>query len=137
MMYMSYNLLFVSDAAGVGSFQANGHCHDTSNSDSKMQRVWNLGADGSVGDPLLAGDLTFQLDGCSDGGSRRTGRTDDGDQGGPRTRGGEVQEEDPQHGGPQEEVFLVGQWRAQGGTTWVPHRHGGGGQCRPQGSEEH
>ncbi len=50
--------------------------------------VRDLGVDGSVGDPVPAGDLTLQLDGCSNGRSWRTGQADDGDRGGPGTGGG-------------------------------------------------
>jgi hypothetical protein len=53
------DLLFVTGAASVGSFQANGHRHDPSNSDSKMQGVRNLGVNGSLGDPVSAGNLAL------------------------------------------------------------------------------
>ncbi len=56
----------------------------------------NLGDDGFMGDPVPAGHLTLQLDGCGNGGSWRASRTDDGDRSGSGAGGGEAQAEDPQ-----------------------------------------
>jgi hypothetical protein len=71
---------------------------------------------------------------AASGGSRRAGRPDDGERGGPRTGGGETPEEGPQHGGPQEEVLVVAEWQRQGASH--PHRHGDHG-WRRSGSTRH
>jgi hypothetical protein len=96
-----------------GGVQVDGYRLDSDNSNSQMQRVWDMDNDSLVGDPVPAGHLALQLDGRGDGGSRRAGRPDDGERDGPRTGGGETPEEGPQHGGPQEEVLMVAEWQHQ------------------------
>ncbi len=65
----------------MGRVAADGHCPGAGDSNSKMQGVRDLGADSLVGDPVPAGDLALQLDGCGNGGSRSTSWADDGDRG--------------------------------------------------------
>jgi hypothetical protein len=115
------DLLSVTDATGVGRVAASGHCPSESDSNSKMQGVRNLVADGLVGDPVSAGNFALQLDGCGNGRSRSASRTDDGDRSCPRTRGGEAKEEEHELGGPQEEVLMVAERKRQAGATQPPH----------------
>jgi hypothetical protein len=115
------DLLSVTDAVGVGRVATNGHCHGESNSNSKMQGVRNLGAEGLVGNPVSAGNFALQLDGCGNGRSRSASRADDGDRSCSRTRGGEAKEEEHEPGGSQEEVLMVAKQKWQGGATRPPH----------------
>ncbi len=59
--------------------EACGHSFGKSSSNSQMQGVRALGADGFVGHPVPAGNLAVQLDGRGHGGSWRASRGDDGD----------------------------------------------------------
>ncbi len=62
-----------------GGFETCGHSFGKSGSNSQVQGVRAMGADGAVGHPVPAGNLAVQLNGCGHGGSWRASRGDDGD----------------------------------------------------------
>ncbi len=115
------DLLSVTDAVGVGRAAVNGYCFAEGDNNSKMQGVWNLGGDSPMGDPVPAGNLTLQLGGRDNGGSRSASRPDDGDGGRLGTRGGEAKEEEHEPRGPQEEVLMVAKRKWQGGAARPPY----------------
>jgi hypothetical protein len=83
-----------------------------------------VGADSPEGNLVPAGDITVQQDGRGHGGSWSPRWRDDGDQGNSGAGGGEAEEKEPEHGGPQEEVFVVAERGRQGGTACPPNRRG-------------
>jgi hypothetical protein len=64
------DLLHFTHVTGLGGFQVDGNCSDSSNNNSKMQGVWHLGNDCPVGYPFPASHLPLHLDECGHGGSR-------------------------------------------------------------------
>jgi hypothetical protein len=122
-----------------GGVAANGHGLSESDSNNKMQGVWDLGADGLVGDPVSAGDFALQLDGCSNGRNRSASWADDGDRSCPGAGGGEDEEKEHEPRGPQEEVLVVAKRKRKGGAAQPPHRRGSRRrrQCYPESSKEH
>jgi hypothetical protein len=77
--YWAYDLFCVTVLAGLGRVETCGYSPGKSGSNSQMQGVRAMGADGAVGHPVPAGDLVVQLDGRGYGGSWRASWGDDGD----------------------------------------------------------
>ncbi len=113
-----YGVLFVPPPTGVGRAPASHYCFPKSSNNSAVQRMWNMGDDGFLGDSISAGGLPLQLDQCSNGGRGEKGEADDGDRGSPGARGKGV--EGAEHGGLTEEIY-----------SWWPSGQGKNGSSNP------
>ncbi len=98
----------------MGRASAGHYCLPESSDNSAIQRLWDMGDDGLLGDSVPAGGFPLQLDRRSDGGRGEEGGTDDGDRGGPGARGKGVG--GAEHGGLAEKVLVVARRPREGGV---------------------